>query len=343
MADPRFYDNRGPFGLRQICDAAGAALPAGADGGARVEDIASLTGAGPAHLTFYSGGAGEAAAQFAATSAGFCLVGAKETRAAPSGCATIPVASVPHAFARVARLFYPESGLAQWSQAAAIHPSAKLGEGAVLAPGVVLGPGVEIGPGTRIGPNAVIGRGVAIGRDCEIGSNVSISHAYVGDFVLIQSGAQIGNPGFGFASGSKGHDRIPQLGRVILQDRVEIGSLTALDRGALGDTVIGEGSKIDNLVQIGHNTRFGRHVIVAGHSGIAGSCDLGDFVILGGQVGIADHATIGDGARLAARTGAIPGVLAGGQDYGGMPAKPMRDYARELAAVKMLARGKKKT
>ncbi len=340
MADPRFYDNRGPFSLRDVCEATGASLPQGADGGARIDDVASLLGAGPSQLSFYSGGSPD---DFGRTLAGFCFVGMSEKRAAPAGCIAIPAKSVPHAFAAAARLFYPESGLALWDQDVAIHPTARIGENVVLAPGVVVGPDAEIGAGTRIGPNSVVARGVAIGRNCEIASNVSISHAYLGDGVLILPGAQIGGPGFGFASGPAGHIKIPQLGRVILQDRVEIGSCTALDRGALGDTVIGEGSKIDNLVHIGHNTRFGRHVVVAGHSGIAGSCELGDFVILGGQVGIADHARIGDGARLAARTGAIPGELAGGQDYGGMPAKPMRDYARELAAVKMLAKGKKKT
>jgi UDP-3-O-[3-hydroxymyristoyl] glucosamine N-acyltransferase len=342
MADPRFYDNRGPFSLARICETVGASVPDGADGDAEIADLASLTGAGSAHLTFYAGGAGEAAAQFRDTAAGFCLISANEKRAAPACCVAIACASVPHGFASVARLFYPESGLARWTQAVAIDPGARLGEGVYLAPGVAVGPGAEIGEGTRIGPNTAIGRGVAIGRHCEIGANVSISHAYIGDRALILSNAAIGGPGFGFASSAKGHVKIPQLGRVILQDDVEIGSCTALDRGALGDTVIGEGSKIDNLVQIGHNTRIGRHTVVVGHVGISGSCELGDFVVVGGQVGIADHVKVGDGARLAARSGVVPGFLPGGQDYGGMPAKPLREYARELAAVKMLARGKKK-
>ncbi len=340
MADPRFYDNRGPFSLKRICEVAGAAVPAGSD--SMVCDVASLDGAGPQHLTFFSGGKGDAAAQFESTRAGFCLVAKDETRPPPAGCIAIACSSVQHAFAAAAELFHPHSDLPAWSQSAAIDPTARLGEGVFLGPGVVIGPGVEIGGGTRIGPNTVIARGVAIGRDCDIASNVSISHAYVGDRVLVLSGAQIGGPGFGFASSGRGHVKIPQLGRVILQDRVEIGACTAIDRGALGDTVIGEGSKIDNLVQIGHNTRIGRHCVIVGHVGISGSCEIGDFVIVGGQVGIADHVRIGDGARLAARAGVI-GYLPGGQDYGGMPAKPMREYAREMAAVKMLARGKKKT
>jgi len=340
MADPRFYDNKGPFSLKRICEVAGVEAPAGGD--ALVHDVASLDGAGPLHLSFFVGAG--AAEQFARTRAGFCFVTKDEKRTAPEGCIVLPCASVQHAFAAAAELFYPESALARWDQAEAVHPTARLGAGVVLGPGVAVGAGVEIGANTRIGPNSAIARGVAIGRDCEIGSNISISHAYLGDAVLILPGAQIGGPGFGFASSPKGHVKIPQLGRVILQDRVEIGACTTLDRGALGDTVVGEGAKIDNLVQIGHNTKIGRHTVIVGHVGISGSCELGDFVVVGGQAGIADHAIIGDGARLAARTGVIPGELKGGQDYGGMPAKPMRDYARELAAVKMLAqRGKKKT
>jgi UDP-3-O-[3-hydroxymyristoyl] glucosamine N-acyltransferase len=343
MADPRFYDNAGPFTLAEICTSAGAALPASANGDAPIVDLASLSGAGPSHLSFFLGGPAETATQFAATKAGFCFVPAKGELAAPALCVVIPCASPQHAFAAAARLFYPESALAIWNQTTLIHPTAKLGEGATLAPGVVIGPNAEIGAHTRISPNTVIARGVAIGRNCEIGSNVSISHSYVGDDVLILPGAHIGQPGFGFASSEKGHVKIPQLGRVILQDKVEIGSCTAIDRGALGDTVIGEGAKIDNLVQIGHNTRIGRHTVIVGHVGISGSCELGDFVTVGGQVGIADHAHVGDRARLAARAGAI-GYLPGGQDYGGMPAKPMRDWVRELAAVSLLAkRGNKKS
>jgi UDP-3-O-[3-hydroxymyristoyl] glucosamine N-acyltransferase len=255
----------------------------------------------------------------------------------------VPCPSVSHAFAAAARLFYPDSNLAVWRQQQNVDPGARIGDGVVLAPGAVVGQGAEIGDGTRIGANAAIGPGVAIGRNCEIGGNVTITHAYVGDGVLILSGAQIGNPGFGFASSAAGHIKIPQLGRVILQDRVEIGACSAIDRAALGDTVIGEGTKIDNLVQIGHNTRIGRHSVIVSQVGISGSCELGDFVVLGGQVGVADHVTIGDGARLAGRTG-VTSSLAGGQDYGGIPAKPVKQWAREMVAVSNLVkRGKKQT
>jgi UDP-3-O-[3-hydroxymyristoyl] glucosamine N-acyltransferase len=344
MADPRFYDNHGPFTLAEVCKVAGVSIPDRGDGAARIEDLASLRGAGGSHLSFYAGdqrvGAVE---QVAATKAGYCFVPSAMKAVVGAGCVAIPCPSVPHAFAAAARLFYPESDLAVWRQELAIDATAKIGDGVLLAPGVVIGPGAEIGSNARIGANAVIGRGVAIGRNSEIGSNVCITHAFVGDGVLILSGAQIGNPGFGFASSASGHSKIPQLGRVILQDRVEIGACTTIDRGALGDTVIGEGTKIDNLVQIGHNTRIGRHSIVVSQVGISGSCDLGDFVVLGGQVGVADHVTIGDRARLAGRTG-VTSSLEGGQDYGGIPAKPVKQWARELVAVSNLVKpGKKRT
>ncbi|MBV9694496.1 MAG: UDP-3-O-(3-hydroxymyristoyl)glucosamine N-acyltransferase, partial [Alphaproteobacteria bacterium] len=255
MADPRFYDNRGPFRLVQICEASGVRVSVEAPADAWIFDVADLEGAARQHLTFFTGNS-NTAELLAQTQAGFCFVGENGAHAPPPGCIAVRCPSVPHAFSAAASLFYPQSGLAEWRQEEQFHPSAKLDEGVVLGPHVVVGPGAEIGRGTRIGPNTVIARGVAIGRDCEIGSNTSISHALIGDGVLILSGAQIGGPGFGFASSAAGHLKIPQLGRVIVQDRVEIGSCTAVDRGALGDTVIGEGSKIDNVVQIGHNTRI---------------------------------------------------------------------------------------
>ncbi|MEI9993329.1 MAG: UDP-3-O-(3-hydroxymyristoyl)glucosamine N-acyltransferase [Rhizomicrobium sp.] len=342
MADPRFYDNRGPFALTELCKAADAALPAHADGQVEVHDLASLAGAGPDHLTFFSGtGPGGDLAQ---TAAGFCFVPAKSTRPLPTraGMTAIPVASVQHAFAAAARLFYPDSSLVAWAQQTPVDPSATIGAHVVLGPGVVIGPGAEIGDGTRIGPNSVIGRGVAVGRNCEIGSNCTIANAYIGDGVLILPGAQIGQPGFGFASGPTGHIKIPQIGRVIVQDRVEIGACTTIDRGALGDTVIGEGTKLDNLIQIGHNTHLGRHNIVVAQAGVAGSCEFGDFVILGPQTGIADHVKIGSGARIAARSASQPGIeYPGGQDYGGAPLRPVREWIREMHALTKLAKKSK--
>ena len=212
-----------------------------------------------------------------------------------------------------------------------------------MAPNVVIGADAEIGDGTRIGPGCAIGPGVTIGRDCDIAANVTITNAYVGDQVLILPGAQIGQPGFGFVSSAAGHIKTPQLGRVIVQDRVEIGANTAIDRGALGDTVIGEGTKIDNLVQVGHNVRIGRNCFVISLVGIAGSAEIGNFVVLAGQAGVGDHSKIGDGARFAGRFG-IPShaTYEGGMDYGGMPAKPIREWVREMYTLKMVLKRQKK-
>jgi UDP-3-O-[3-hydroxymyristoyl] glucosamine N-acyltransferase len=338
MADPRFFDNRGPFRLAELCERIGVALPPNTDPAAPVGDIATLEGAGPGQLAFCATRA--AARTLARSRAGYCLVDAGgDYKAADTVLLGCP--SALHAFAKAARLFYPAHNATEWGSSQPLHPTARIGKDVSLAAGVAIGPGAEIGDGTLLGPNVVIGRGVAIGRHCEIGGNVTITHALVGDRVHILPGAQIGQPGFGFASGPDGHVKVPQLGRAIIQDDVEIGACTTIDRGALGDTVIGEGTKIDNLVQIGHNTRTGRHCIIVAQVGISGSCEIGDFVVLGGQVGVADHVHLGDGARVAAKSGLPPGDYPGGTDYGGYPVRPAKDWRREVAALALLAKRRK--
>jgi UDP-3-O-[3-hydroxymyristoyl] glucosamine N-acyltransferase len=340
MADPRFYDNRGPVPLEALCAKIGVARPIGADGRTVIYDIAGLTQAGPQHLSFFDGG--RAKHDFAATKAGWCLVRQEAPPAeAPSNTVLLSCASVPHAFAAAAKLFYAEDSLGISAQDQSIHPSAQLAKGVVLAPGVIIGPNVAVGENTRLGANAIIGRGVTIGRNSEIGSHVWIGYAHLGDDVLIMPGVRIGGPGFGFASAPDGHTRMPQLGRVIIQDRVEIGGNSAVDRGALGDTVIGEGTKIDNLVHIAHNCRIGRNCIIAGQVGMAGSVTLGDFVVIGGKAGIGDHATVGSGARIAAMSG-VANSLPGGQDYMGYLARPVREWRKEQATLARLAKSRRR-
>ncbi len=335
MADPRFYRNRGPFSLAAVAAKLDASPPPGADGDAAIADLASLDGAGSRHITFFTGSRDQHDA-FRASKAGFCLVPADNDVTAPPTMVTLAVGSVPHAWAAIAAAFYPEHNQPAWP-AQAIAATARIGEDVQVAPNAVIGEGAEIGDGSRIGASAAIGPGVTIGRGCDIGANVTITNAYVGDHVTILPGAQIGQPGFGFATSTAGHIKTPQLGRVIIQDRVEIGANTTIDRGAIGDTVIGEGTKIDNLVQVGHNVHIGRHCFVIALAGIAGSAEIGNFVVLAGQSGVGDHSRIGDGARFAGRAG-VPSHTSyeGGADYGGMPAKPVREWVREMHLLKMM-------
>jgi len=216
---------------------------------------------------------------------------------------------------------------------AAIHPSAQVAIGVTIDPGAVIGPRAWIGAGTVIGANAVIGADVRIGRDCSIGPGVSIIHSIVGNSVIAHPGCRIGQDGFRYLPGANGHTKVPQLGRVIVGDNVEIGAGTTIDRGGNGDTTIGEGTKIDNLVHIAHNVTIGRHCIIAGQCGLAGSVTLGDRVMLGGQVGIADHLMIGDGAMIGAKSGVVCNVPPG-EKWFGYPALPGRGFLRAMAVLR---------
>jgi UDP-3-O-[3-hydroxymyristoyl] glucosamine N-acyltransferase len=228
------------------------------------------------------------------------------------------------------------SKAATGSSGHAVDPTARIEEGAVIEPGAVVGPEAMIGRGTRIAAGAVIGYRVAIGRDCYIGPLSTVVHSLVGDRVILHSGVRLGQDGFGFAMGREGHLKVPQIGRVIIQDDVEIGANTTIDRGALKDTIIGEGTKIDNLVQIGHNVILGRHCVIVAQTGISGSTELGDFVVMGGQSGTVGHIKVGSGAQIAGAAHAKDNV-APGAVVAGTPAKPLKEWARELAIVSRLA------
>lgn len=340
MEHPGFFDRAGPFRLDAIAATSECSLPDTADPGMMIRDIRTLDEAGPGELAFLDNR--KYLQQFRSTRAGACFVHSSHAQDAPDG--TTPLLS-PHpyrSFALALAKFYPGAllpgtpGTAGWMKATSVHPAAALEEGVAVEEGAIIGPDARIGAGTVVAAGAVIGRRVHIGRDSYIGPNANITNTLVGDRVLIHAGASIGQDGFGFALGSKGHVKVPQVGRVIIQDDVEIGANTTIDRGALRDTIVGEGSKIDNLVQIGHNVVIGRHCVIVAGVCIAGSTILEDFVVVGGRVAVAGHLTIGTGAQIAAASGVKDSIPAG-QAWGGTPAKPMRQWAREIAVLKKLA------
>lgn len=337
MADPRFFDRAGPFRLGEIASAVGAHLGKGARDDVPIHDIAALNRAGPDDLSYFEDD--KYRADLRATRAGAVILKANEADDLPEGVAGLIAVEPAVAFARVAARFYPQTVPPERHPSASIDPSAALAEGVSVGPGAVIGPGVEIGAGSIVGACTVIGRGTVIGRACRIASQVSLSHAMLGDRVSVLAGARIGEAGFGFAHGRAGSVHIPQLGRVIIEDDVTIGANVTIDRGAAEDTVIGAGTIIDNLVQIAHNVRVGRRCILVSQVGIAGSTRLGDHVVLGGQAGLIGHLTIGDGVRIAAQAGVMRDASPG-ETLGGSPAVPVRQWHRQTAALARMARKK---
>lgn len=214
-----------------------------------------------------------------------------------------------------------------------VDPSALLEDDVTVEHGAVIGPGAQIGKGSLIGPNVSIGSGVQIGRNTSISGGASVVHAVVGDNVIIHSGVRVGCDGFGFAMGPGGHRKIPQIGRVVIQDNVEIGANSCIDRGSNRDTIVGEGTKIDDLVMIGHNVVIGRHCVIVAQCGIAGSSELEDYVVLGGQSAVNGHVKVGMGSQIAGMSG-VSADVAPGSKLGGIPARNIKHWLRYMARTK---------
>lgn len=341
MADPRFFKVSGPFSLADLAEISKSALADKADPDKKFYDVAALERATAGDVSFLDGKI--FLEKFKASQAGACVCSAEFAEEVPDGMDLLINENPYRAYALIAQAFYPQSVPAESiHEKSVIDDSAKIGTGCHIEAGAVIGAAAEIGDYCHIGPNAVIGEGVILGAHTMVGSNASLSHCIVGSHVAIYPGVQIGQDGFGFVMSPQGHLKVPQLGRVIIEDDVEIGANATIDRGASDDTVIGAGSRIDNLVQIAHNVKVGRHSVLVAQVGIAGSTKLGDFVAIGGQAGLSEHLDIGPGARIAAQSGVMRNV--GAQEtVMGSPAIPSKEFMRQTAVLGKMARKKKKS
>jgi len=336
MADPRFFDRKGPFTLAQLAEASGAEIADGADPNRLFHDVAPLDAAGPGEVAFLDNRKYTDA--FARSAAGAAFVDRSHAAKAPAGMALLLTPEPYKAYARAAWKFYPpQSPPTGIATTAAVDPSVRLGADCWVGDYAVIEAGVEIGARCRIGHHAVIGRSVVLGDDVTVGSHASLGYCLIGSRVTLYPGVRIGQDGFGFAPDPSGHLKVPQLGRVIIEDDVEIGANTTVDRGAGPDTIVRRGTMIDNLVQLGHNVVVGRGCVLVAQVGISGSTKLGDFVMVGGQAGLAGHLTIGSGAKIAAMSGVMRDVPAG-ETVCGQPAVPIKEFFRQVAVVQRLAK-----
>ena len=336
VGNPRFFGCTGPHPLATVAAAAGCPPPAR---DFLVSGLASLALAGPDEVGFV--GSRRHAVALAQTRAGAVLMDTQMLPSLPSGTVGLITSDPVAGWAQIAALFHPKPCVSP-----GIHSSAVVANDAHVDATVeicahaVIEAHAEIGPRCKIGPGAVIGEGVVLGPDCRIGAHVSISHALIGARVYVYPGARIGQEGFGFTITPRGFQTVPQLGCVIIEDDVEVGANTTIDRGSLGDTVIGAGTRLDNLVQIAHNVRIGRHCAIAAHVGISGSVQIDDLVVVGGQAGFANHVHVGTRSRIGAQAGVMSNLDAGAVVVGS-PAQPAHDFFRGIATLKKLARAKR--
>lgn len=341
MVDTRFYRFAGPFTIGAILASLGKAdlLPEGVSADLPITGAADLDLAGPSDIALaaHTGYIED----LKLTSAGVVVIVSALQEHLPQGATALVSDRAHHLFADVLDLLFPDSTRSVIGSRRDDLGAPLLERDVSIGSNVVVGTGVEIGRNTLIGANTVIGAGVTIGRNCVIAANCTIDCSHIGNDVVIHSGVRIGTEGFGWLDFGRANRKVPQLGRVLIQDGVEIGANSTIDRGALGDTMIGQGTKIDNLVQIGHNCRIGRNCLIAAMSGLSGTTVLEDGVLLGGGVGTSGHLTIGAGSVVHGRA-AVTKDWPAGSKLAGAPAQDIRDFWRELATTRKLAKGDKR-
>ncbi|YBV97465.1 UDP-3-O-(3-hydroxymyristoyl)glucosamine N-acyltransferase [Phyllobacteriaceae bacterium JZ32] len=345
MADPIFFTPSRQLTIGDIAEFTGAKLRDAELASRVVARLASLSDSDADALVFLEGK--KNAANLTNLEAAGVLCTEDLQGSIPPGVAVLLTRNPHRDFSAVGRMLFPTSARPEpWlgetgiSDKASIHPTAEIEPGATVEAGAVIGKGVAIGAGTIISATAVIGANCQIGRDSFVAPGVSVQYAFIGNRVYLHPGVRIGQDGFGYVPGAAGMEKVPQLGRVIIQDDVEIGANTTVDRGSLADTIIGEGTKIDNLVQIAHNVRIGRHCVIAAHCGISGSVTIGEMTMLGGRVGLADHLTIGSRVQIAAASG-VMNDIPDGEKWGGLPARPFKQWFREVAALRSIGQPKR--
>ncbi|MDR1032106.1 MAG: UDP-3-O-(3-hydroxymyristoyl)glucosamine N-acyltransferase [Holosporales bacterium] len=332
MVDKRFFPSISEKNIKEISDHIGGTMICPELGSRCISSIDTLMKAGQNSLSFLSNK--KYIGELEKTNAGAVIVEAQcRDKVSDKTAAIVVTGNVLIAYAKAAEFLYPEPINTEALSSEPISKTAKIGKNCNIAPYVVMGDNAEIGDNVTIGAHTYIGKGVVIGNNCKIASNVHIECAVIGNEVVINSGARIGSSGFGIINVKPKPVYVPQLGRVLIGDFVRIGANTTIDRGSLDDTVIGEGTIIDNLVQVAHNVQIGKHCTIVSQVGIAGSCVIGDFVTMAGQVGLAGHLKIGDGAIIAAKSGVAKDILPG-KIMAGIPAVEAGLWRRQVAYLK---------